>query len=573
MNNLRLPSVEKPWMKLFEGMELPKEEDINRTLNSFLWKNNEGGMDDVAIEYFGRLISFGEMKENVWQLARAMKKNGVKKGDIVTICAVMLPEIIYMFYALELLGATPNMVDPRTSTEGIHDYIEEAKSKICVTLSVAYPKIKKSVLDTEVEKVVVVSPADSLTGIKKVLYKAGNKDKNVYENNVVMWKPFFETGRGMKDEFDYEDFDPNHPALIVHTGGTTGNPKGVMLGAVALNALAAQYALYGYKRKQKFLNVMPPFIAYGYACGVHLPLSRGVRTILIPAFEPKDFGNLLTKHKANHIAGVPLHYQTLARDPGMKGKDLSFLMSPGVGGDAITTGAEIEVNEFFKAHGCKSPLMKGYGMTELASTTTTCTPDHSKLGSVGFPLALMTVGIFDVETGKELTYGEEGEICATGPNLMLGYYEKEFETRQVLKKHEDGKLWMHTGDVGIIDEDGYVFIRSRVKRLIIRHDGFKLFPSNIENVISNHPGVKTCSAVGVDDPEHIQGRLPAVFIVCDKESGKSEDEIIAEVREICQKELAEYSQPLYFVGVEELPYTGIGKVDYRTLEERAASLA
>ena len=471
-----------------------------------------------------------------------------------------------MFSALDLLGATPNMVDPRMSIQGIKEYIEEVHSEIVCVLHVAYPKIKEAVKGLDVRHVVVSSPADSLPAIKKILYKVANRDGNRYESNVLMWLDFAAKGAAGAN-FDTNPYDPAHAAVIVHTGGTTGSPKGVMLGDKALNALALQMSRMQFKRKQRMLNIMPPFIAYGYANGVHLPLSEGAEVVLIPQFDASAFGSLLKKYHPEHTAGVTLHYQMLARDSSMKNADLSYLVTAGCGGDAISTGTEDEVNAFLAAHNAPYKISKGYGMTEVASTATVNFRNVNKRGSVGIPLYLTNIGIFKPGTDEELDYNVEGEICISGPNMMLGYYGKPEETEAIKIRHSDGQEWIHTGDIGWMDEEGYLFICSRIKRLIIRHDGFKVFPSAIENVISQHPDIAVSCAVPTKDPDREQGELPFVYLQRKEGGGKSQEEIKKEVAALCKQNLAEYAVPLEYAFIENMPYTAIGKIDYLKLEQ------
>lgn len=567
----RKPSVEKPWLKLYPN-GIPDISLIDCSLNCFLKRSNEGHMEDIALEYFGNTVTFAQFFNNINQTADACIKLGVKKGDIVTICSVMTPEIVYIFYALDLIGAIPNMVDPRTSSKGIHHYIEEVNSEIVCTLDVAYPKIKKAVKGTDVNKVIVVSPSDSLKGIAKILYKFSTPDKNEYESNIIRWCDFFAMGDKAKSFDDNENYNHDSPAIILHTGGTTGTPKCVMLSARSLNALAVQYGINGFERNQKFLDVMPPFIAYGFACGVHTPLSQGVRSILVPNVENDKLASLILKHKPNHMAGVPLHYQTIIKSPKLANADLSFLLTSGVGGDSMSVGVENEVNEFLKSHGCKYPVCKGYGMTEVSSTATTCMGNNNKVGSVGFPLCFTTVSIFKPNTNEELSYNQEGEICITGPNTMLGYYGKPAETANIMKIHSDGRVWIHTGDIGSMDEDGYLFLKSRIKRVIIRHDGFKVYSTSIEDVVSTHNDVEFCSVVAVKDREHLQGNLPFLFVVWKNDMTNSVENAEAELEELCKNELAEYTLPVGYKTVESLPYTGIGKIDYKKLEKQAEEI-
>jgi long-chain acyl-CoA synthetase len=442
-------------------------------------------------------------------------------------------------------------------------------SKLVCTINIAYPKIKKSVFGTKAENILILSPADSLTGVTKLLYKLSSKDKNDYEPNTIFWNEFFALGKDKSISVSEAKYDPEHVAMIVHTGGTTGSPKGVMLGDKSLNALAMQGRINSFTRGNSFLNVMPPFIAYGFAVGVHLPLSAGVVSVIIPNLDVSKLGKLIKKHRPNYMTGVPLHWQVLARDPRLAKMDMSQMSLAGVGGDAVSIPAEEEINKFLQSHGAPYKLYKGYGMTETASAAIACMGPHNKLGSVGFPLYMMTAGIFEPDTETELSYNTSGEICITGPNVMLGYYENPSETAAVKRLHKDGRYWIHTGDMGYMDEDGYVFIQSRIKRMIVRHDGFKVFPSMIENVIGSHASVSQCAAVAVTDTEHLQGKLPFVHVVPKKDAAVDTKSLEAELRALCMKELPEYALPVGFRFCDELPFTPIGKVDYRKLEETA----
>ena len=418
------------------------------------------------------------------------------------------------------------------------------------------------------EKVIVLSPADSLPPVMAVGYKLTTPDKNKYASNVIRWKQFIKGGEGQSTAA--EPYDPDHACVVVHTGGTTGSPKGVMLTDNCFNALAQQFRAYDklFHRGQKLMNIMPPFIAYGYACGVHLPLVLGFTVIIIPNLDPAKLGSLVLKYKPEHMFGVPAHYQQLAADPKLRDKDLSFILNYAAGGDAIARGAEQTVNDFLAAHGVRYPMAKGYGMTEASSAATAAAGRNNKPGSVGLPLVNTLVSAFEPGTDTELPIGQRGELCISGPGVMKGYYNKPAETAAILRTHADGRVWVHTGDIGYLDEDGFVYLDSRIKRLIIRHDGFKVFPSMIENVVSQHPAVHQCSVVGCADKEHVQGRLPFVYLVLDPAvPAAKRKQIIKELRQLCIEELPEYVQPVGYKIIPEMPLTLAAKFDYRKLEE------
>ena len=558
-------SQAKPWLKYYD------QKFIDQTLPAlsafeYVCQRSKNHLNDTALEYYGRKFTYADLIVNVKKTAAALRGAGVKKGDIITVVSIMTPEIIALFYAADMMGATLNLVDPRYSVEGIREYIEEVDSHLLVCLNVVYERCRQAAKRTNVEKVIVLSPADSLPPVMAVGYKLTTPDKNKYASNVIRWKQFIKGGEGQSTAA--EPYDPDHACVVVHTGGTTGSPKGVMLTDDCFNGIALQFQAYPklFHRGQKLMNVMPPFIAYGFACGIHLPLVLGFTVIIIPNLDPAKLGSLVLKHKPEHMFGVPTHYQQLAADPKLRDKDLSFIINYAAGGDSLSRGAEQTVNDFLAAHGARYPIAKGYGMTEVSSAATVAAGLDNKPGGVGIPMVNTVVAAFEPGTDQELPIGQRGELCISGPCLMKGYYNKPEETAILLRRHPDGRVWAHTGDMGYLDEDGFVYLDSRIKRMIIRHDGFKVFPSMIENVVSRHPAVHQCSVVGCTDKDHTQGRLPFVYIVLKADTTAKKKQVIRELERMCAEELPEYVQPVAYKFISSMPMTPVGKVDYRQLE-------
>ena len=558
-------SQAKPWLKYYD------QKFIDQTLPAlsafeYVCQRSKNHLNDTALDYYGRKFAYADLIVNVKKTAAALRGAGVKKGDIITVVSIMTPEIIALFYAADMMGATLNLVDPRYSVEGIREYIEEVDSHLLVCLNVVYERCRQAAKRTNVEKVIVLSPADSLPPVMAVGYKLTTPDKNKYASNVIRWKQFIKGGEGQSTAA--EPYDPDHACVVVHTGGTTGSPKGVMLTDDCFNGIALQFQAYPklFHRGQKLMNVMPPFIAYGFACGIHLPLVLGFTVIIIPNLDPAKLGSLVLKHKPEHMFGVPTHYQQLAADPKLRDKDLSFIINYAAGGDSLSRGAEQTVNDFLAAHGARYPIAKGYGMTEVSSAATVAAGLDNKPGSVGIPMVNTIIAAFEPGTDRELPIGERGELCISGPTTMKGYYNKADETAMILRRHPDGRIWVHTGDIGYLDEDGFVYLDSRIKRLIIRHDGFKVFPSMIENVVSRHPAVHQCSVVGCTDKDHVQGRLPFVYIVLKSDTTAKKKQVIRELERMCAEELPEYVQPVAYKFISSMPMTPVGKVDYRQLE-------
>ena len=569
--NVLYASQARPWLKYYDKKYI-EQKLPEMTAFDYVCHQNKNRLGEVALDYYGRVFTYADLMVNVKKTAAAFRGLGVKKGDIITVVSVMTPEVIYAFYAADLIGATLNLVDPRYSVEGIRDYIEEVDSHLLICLNVVYERCRQAAKRTHVERVLVLSPADSLPIHLKLGYKLTSPDKNKYKSNVLHWKQFLANGEGQSTAA--EPYDPGHACVVVHTGGTTGSPKGVMLTDSCFNAIAQQFSAYDtlFKKGQTLMNIMPPFIAYGYACGVHLPLVLGLKVVIIPNLDPAKLGSLLLKYRPEHMFGVPSHYQQMAADPKLQKKDLSFIRNYAAGGDAISLGAEKSVNEFLKAHNVEYPMAKGYGMTEISSAATVAAGKLNKPGSVGIPMVNTVISVFEPGTEKELPIGQRGELCISGPGMMKGYYNKPDETAMILRTHADGRVWVHTGDLGYLDEDGFVYLDSRIKRLIIRHDGFKVFPSMIENVVSQHPAVHQCSVVGCADKDHVQGRLPFVYIVLNPAAaGVKKKQIVKELRQMCMEELPEYVQPVAYKFIAEMPMTPVGKFDYRKLEEEITS--
>ena len=558
-------SQAKPWLKYYD------QKFIDQTLPAlsafeYVCQRSKNHLNDTALEYYGRKFTYADLIVNVKKTAAALRGAGVKKGDIITVVSIMTPEIIALFYAADMMGATLNLVDPRYSVEGIREYIEEVDSHLLVCLNVVYERCRQAAKRTNVEKVIVLSPADSLPPVMAVGYKLTTPDKNKYASNVIRWKQFIKGGEGQSTAA--EPYDPDHACVVVHTGGTTGSPKGVMLTDDCFNGIALQFQAYPklFHRGQKLMNVMPPFIAYGFACGIHLPLVLGFTVIIIPNLDPAKLGSLVLKHKPEHMFGVPTHYQQLAADPKLRDKDLSFIINYAAGGDSLSRGAEQTVNDFLAAHGARYPIAKGYGMTEVSSAATVAAGLDNKPGSVGIPMVNTVVAAFEPGTDQELPIGQRGELCISGPCLMKGYYNKPEETAILLRRHPDGRVWAHTGAIGDMEEGGVVLLASRSTRKIITHHRFKVLTSMIENVVSRHPAVHQCSVVGCADKDHTQGRLPFVYIVLKADTTAKKKQVIRELERMCAEELPEYVQPVAYKFISSMPMTPVGKVDYRQLE-------
>ncbi|MBQ0135366.1 MAG: long-chain fatty acid--CoA ligase, partial [Oscillospiraceae bacterium] len=385
---------------------------------------------------------------------------------------------------------------------------------------------------------------------------------------VIKWNSF-KSLYNAEDTIEGIEYKENKPVAIIYTSGTTGVPKGAQLTHDSINAVAFQYRYpFPYNRGDRFLDIMPPFIAYGLSCGIHMPLTLGLTLVIIPAFVPEEFPNYILKYKPNFFMGVPAHFEYIVTSEKMKDVDLSFVKVAAMGGDALNPDLELAIDKFLKDHNSSSKVYKGYGMTEMsaaAASTLSCI-NGEKFGSVGVPFQHNVVSVFEPGTDHELKYGEIGEFCICGPGMMYGYFNNDEETDKVLIKHSDGKIWAHTQDVGYIDEEGFIYFKDRIKRIFVRPDGHNVWPSVIESTVIKHDAVKDCAVVGLPNPKGKNGKIPAAFVVLKDGVERDKAEIEKELREICLKEIPERDGALLYYFIDEIPHTPIGKVDYRALE-------
>lgn len=563
------PSIDKPWMKYYS--EEDKMWSVKKCkIFDYIYEKNKDNLEDTALLYLGKKYTYRTLFENIDKAANAFYLMGIREGDNVAICSVTTPEILYSIYGLNKLGVTVNLLEPRNNAERIKEYLLMSKCEYMVMLDICYSKIASIIGDTNLKKIIVVSP----TGAASPVYKAGyqiksGKSKIPYGNIYEKWKDFIKKARN-QEMISAASYDEKRPAVIVYTGGTTGIPKGAMLSDDAINHIsefARVSTCIGTERQEDFLMIMPPFIAYGLCCGIHGPLSVGNRLIVIPNFKPNKFTELVLKYRPNHFIGVPSFFEELANY--QKKVDLRFVKCAIAGGDKMSVEVEKKVNGFFKMNNSTTRIHKGYGMTEMSSGVVITTDICNKEGSVGIPLIGNNAKVIDCETGQELNYGQQGELCISTPTIMLGYLNNEEETNKVIEIDESGKKWVHTGDVAYIDEDGCIFIVDRMKRMIIRPDGHNVFPSVIEAILATHKGVENVVVVGMLDRSGLSGRWPVAYVVLKEKFKEQQEQVKVELIELMKQKLPERDKAEALFFKDSLPLTPIGKVDYRELEREA----
>ena len=570
-------SIDKPWQKYY-SKEAITDSIPELTAYQYMVSQNKDNLSTKAIMYYGKKISYKNYIDMIDETARRLYNLGVTEGEVVTVMSVANPELEILFYALNKLGAVINLIDVRSDYKQIKKYLMEVKSSEVVVMDNFLPEFDKCMededIDNIVENVITLSPYNSVLFPFNVLAekKSRKEDSTLYskideikkKNKYMTWNDLMSVHKYRYPR--YPRYKKNMVAALVHTGGTTGVPKTVKLSNENFNAMAIQYKSLNanYNKGDTFLNGIVPFVAYGIVVTIHMPMCLGMTNIIAPILSPKEFTEFMIKYKPNHTITVPTYVEHFVHDRKADSMNWKCLKNLGIGGDYFSEQSEIYVNEFLKNHGSSSIAEKGYGMTENSSTAGVCLVGVNKTNSLGIPLPLNTYGIFERGTDKELKYGEEGEICITGPTEMLGYLDNEEEESKVIKIHSDGKKWIHSEDVGIIDEDGFLFFKGRYKRLI-PHGGFKLYPSYIEGVIMKHPDIDNCCVISI--PDKVYGASPEAHVVIKKDSVSELKKLKEELIKLCQDKLPSYSQPEDFIFEEDLPLTSVGKVDYKKVEK------
>ena len=561
------PSIDLPHLKF-----IPEEADVDTIAQKTMWevlRDNAKEYPDIdALIYEGNHISYKELVENCEKCAKSFKEMGITDKDHVMICMANIPEFVYSFYGLIHIGAVPNLIEPRTNAKRILNYISTANSKYMVMIDKCYENIEKIANESSLEKIISVSPAESLKGIKKALYSLANKKVSTH-GKYIDYKDFINLGKG-KDIVDTFDYIPDRTTVVVYTSGTSGVPKGIELRNETYNGQNLQIKYSGFfpKKGEIFMGNVPFFSAYGSSSGMHNALSHGVTIYLIPAPELEKFPKYIFKTKSTFVMGSPRHFEIfdkyLTKHPE---KNISFLKVMCSGGDKILEAHEEHMNETFVRAG-SAPIKKGMGASEHGGGyTTTSTDLDNKIGSVGIPLAQNIIKIVDPSTGIELKYNQEGEIYVASITHANGYLNNEVQTKKAFFKDSLGRVWYRTADLGYIDEDGVLFVTGRSSRAIMRPDGHTVSLLPIENVVSHIPGVKNCAVIGRKPSEDTAGELPMLFVSL--KEGADLQKVQIDIEKECKENIPIRENPQWVRYIEELPYTLMEKVDYKKLEELA----
>ena len=566
-------SSSAPWLKYYgstpQHLQYPQ-----KTVYEMVKAAAEKFPKNTAYEFMGKKTSFAEFMRYIDDTARAYLALGIQKGDRVTICMPNCPQALNSFYALNRIGAVSNMIHPLSAAGEIKFYLNFSHSKAILTLDQFYGKVASIMpeLESKDVKLIVAKVQDellphlalgySLTSARK--YPAPPKN-----GDYIWWSEFMRVGKKRNLPLPKEPGKAEDGASILYSGGTTGTTKGILLSNANFNALGLQtIAASGFSpiNGMKMLSVMPVFHGFGLGIGIHTALIGGATCILVPQFNVKTYANLLVKKQPNIIPGVPTLFEALLRAENLENADLSFLKGVFCGGDSLSIELKKKVDAFLEAHHANVQIRQGYGLTECVTASCLTPKDYNRTGSIGVPFPDTYYKIVKPGTTEELDANIEGEICISGPSVMVCYVDNEEETRNTLRRHGDGRIWLHTGDLGKMDEDGFVYFSQRIKRMIIT-SGYNVYPGQLENVIDGHPKVLLSCVIGVKDAYKMQ-KVKAFVVL--RPGIEPSDEVKKEILDYCRGHIAKYAMPYDIEFRTELPKTLVGKVAYRVLEEEEA---
>ena len=565
-------SAQAPWLNFYGDM--PKHLDYPRlTIYQIVRQTAREHPQQVAYEFMNKETTYAQFMERIDRVAKALVALGIKKGDRVTICMPNSPQALDTFYALNRIGALSNMIHPLSAPAEIAFYLNFSHSKAILTLDQFYPKIDeiRDRLENPV-KVIIAFVKDELPAPINLIYPMTKSARKVpklpKDGDYIRWRDFLRGGEKIKELPPDSVMTSREGASILYSGGTTGTTKGILLSSDNFNATALQtIAASGCKSivGKKMLSVMPVFHGFGLGIGIHTALVGGGRCILVPQFNLKTYAKLLVKKHPNFIPGVPTLFEALLRTDMLENADLSFLLGVFSGGDSLSVELKKKVDAFLKEHKATIQIREGYGTTECVTASCLTPKDYARSGSIGIPFPDTYYKIVTPGTEDEVDPNIEGEICISGPSVMMCYLDNPEETAQTLRRHADGRVWCHTGDLGTMDADGFVYFRQRIKRMIIT-SGYNVYPSQLENIIDRHEKVLYSCVIGVKDPYKMQ-KVKAYVVL--RPEFKPSEEIREELMAHCRHNIAKYAVPYEIEFRDELPKTLVGKVAYRVLEEEA----
>lgn len=568
-----------PWTEFYG--DIPKHLDYKEeTLYQGLQRIASEHPELAAYEFLGLRVPYAQFLAEVDSCAAGLYHRGIRKGDRVTVCLPNIPQCMIVFYALNKLSAISSMIHPLSASEEIHYYLKISNSKAAVTLDAFYPRFQHVLKGTPARMLILTKMTDHMTKpIATVFrYTKGRKIAKVpLDLHVVWWKQIMKVKTRRLPEHAAEPLDAHELAVILYSGGTTGMPKGIMLSSMNLNCLSEQVSYQQGDGSEKdrmkagdsVLAILPMFHGFGLGACVHAFVHHGGKVILVPQFSADAVAKILKKNAPSVMAGVPTLYEALLNNPSVRKADLSALKGVYGGGDTVPLSIKNRFDELLAGGGSNVQLREGYGLTETVTVCTVMPASEYRQNSIGIPLPDMLAKVVEPGTQNEVPVGEDGELCIYGPTMMLGYLDSPEETAEVIQRHEDGRDWVHTGDMVSMDADGFIYFKLRIKRMI-KVSGISVYPTQTERILDSHPDVNMCCVIGI--PDAYQMSILKAFVVLhdeNKETRETEQELIS----YCRERINKFSCPKSIEFRSDLPMTRVGKIAFTELEKEEIARA
>ena len=561
----KLDNVATPWLESYGGVA-PNLDYSENTMSEAVLETAAKEKDFPALTFMGKATSYTRLAAELDRVGRAFYALGIRPGTRVLVCLPNVPQAVFCLYGLNRIGAIPTMVHPLSAVSELAFYMNEADCHMAVTLDQFYGKFLEVKQQRPIDKLIVCRVSDELAFPLNIGQKLMTERKfpKVTGENDLVWKDFLKLADSVTEGYVAKK-DFRTEAVVLFSGGTTGTTKGIMLSDLNFNALAHQTANMAHAEVHhaKMLAAMPVFHGFGLGVCIHTLMYIGGTSILVPRFNVKSYANLIRKTKPNYIAGVPTLFEAITRNRYLDGADLSCLRGVFSGGDSLTIELKKKFDKFLADHNASVRVREGYGTTECVTACCLTPYNKEKEGSIGIPFPDTYFQICKPGTCEELPYGEEGEICLTGPSMMLGYIGHEEENKETMRLHADGHVWLHTGDLGKMDDEGFIYFRQRIKRMIVT-SGYNVYPSQLENIIEGHPAVQRSCVIGVKDPLKMQ-RVKAFIVL--KDGYKADEAMREDLMKHCKAHIAKYALPSEIEFRDTLPTTLVGKVAYTVLEK------
>lgn len=572
-------TIDKPWLQYYDR-EFDLSELPHTTMYQLAEMMNNNHLSRTAIDMRtsqnnfkkGITISYDKFFERIRNSAKSSIELGYKDNEIIPIILPNIPEARIMIYSNNMLGSISYPISPLMPANQLEAIINENGIRNLVVFSAFYEKYAK-VLENNpnIESILYLDGTESLPKSLKMLGDLKNalqrKKKELLPQNsrIIPWEEYDKLKKFIK-ETPVPIYDKDKIAAIIGTSGTTGTPKGVCLTNDNINASALAY-LDGNLFEGTFMDALIPSIGYGISM-LHYQTVAGKTVYLIPELLTDKIAEAVCQIKPDNYPGGPVHYINLAYSDAFKKGELPTPKNMISGGASLPSEIEQTLNGVsvgYEEDGIDDNIYvrQGFGLSENVATGTYSKRGSYKFGSIGIPVPYETIGIFKPGTDEELKYNEQGEICITGPTVMKYYLNNEEETDKVIKVHRDGKRWIHTKDIGYMDEKGHVFHLERIKNIFMR-TGFNVHPSKIAEFIDTLPYVKSCHVIGFDHPK--EQCVPIAFVVVDDNCPLTKEELEQELRQACYSNLEETSVPYDYVFVNQLPINLGGKVDGQTIK-------